>query len=111
MSILFLFLSGCATTTGYQQRMQTWIGASDIKLIREIGAPDSTYTSGSSKFLEYVYSRTTSIDYTTNYYSNSSHTYSTGGITYSCKTTYEVISGIITNVQWSGNNCKAKPLE
>ena len=111
-TILLLFLSGCATTAGYQQVMQTWIGSTETELIRSRGTPNSTYASGGSKFLEYSQSRTTSKSYYSSYnfdsYGGSGYSYPVGGGTYSCKTTYEIKNGVIADIRWVGNSCKAE---
>jgi len=110
--IMLLFISGCKTTAGYKQIMKTWIGSTETALVRSRGTPDSTYTSGGSKFLEYNKSYTSSKSYYSSYdfdsYGGSGYSYPIGGNTYSCKTTYEVKNGVITNIRWIGNNCKAK---
>ncbi len=103
--IMLLFISGCKTTAGYKQSMSTWIGGAEIDLIRKNGTPDSTYTSNNIKFLVYEWSNTSRIYYHT---SDSGYTYTTGGNTYSCKTTFEVKNKIITNVRWAGNKCRAE---
>jgi hypothetical protein len=112
ISIVLLFISGCKTTDGYKQIMQTWMGATELELIKTIGPPSSTYTSNGVKFLVYDRSYTTKKSYYTDYdfdsYGGSGYSYPVGGNTYSCKTTYELEDGIVTNVKWVGNNCKAK---
>ena len=45
------FLVGCATTEGYVKLVESWVGTSEIDLIRHWGAPDQTYKSGDSEFL------------------------------------------------------------
>jgi hypothetical protein len=113
--ITLLFISGCKTTTGYKQIMQTWQGATELELIRTIGAPNSTHTSNGIKFLVYDRSYTTKKSYYSSYdfdnYGGSGYSYPIGGDTYSCITTYELENGIITNIKWVGNNCKAKEKE
>lgn len=112
ITTLLLLLNGCATTAGYKQVMKTWIGSTEVALIRSRGAPNSTYTSGDSKFLEYNQSYTSSKSYYSSYdfdsYGGSGYSYPIGGITYSCKTTYEIKNKVVANIRWVGNNCKAK---
>jgi hypothetical protein len=95
--------------------MKTWIGSTETALIRSRGTPNSTYTSGGSKFLEYNQSYTSSKSYYSSYdfdsYGGSGYSYPIGGNTYSCKTTYEIKNGIVLNIRWVGNNCKAKETE
>ena len=97
--VLLLFLNGCATTAGYKQVMETWIGSTETALIRSRGTPDSTYTSGGIKFLEYNHSYTSSKSYYSSYdfdsYGGSGYSYPIGGMTFSCKTTYEIVNNVI----------------
>jgi len=104
---IVLLLNGCKTTEGFKQNMETWIGASEITLIRQQGAPNTTYESNGVKFLVYYYSYTSSDYYSTNYYYGSASTVNYGGNTYTCEITYELSNEIITNVRWKGNNCNA----
>lgn len=108
--LILSVVSGCKTTEGYRQVMETWTGHTEVELIRSRGTPSSTYTSGGIKFLEYLNSYTTSKSYYTSYSNSGSSSYSSpiGGNNFSCKTTYEVKNGIIENIKWIGNNCKSK---
>ena len=105
--VTILFLNGCRTTDGFKKNMDSWIGGSEITLIRTNGAPTSTYESNGIKFLVYNYSRTTKDYYSTDYYYGSASTVNYGGNTYECEVTYEVSNDKITNVRWRGNDCKA----
>ena len=102
-----ILLNGCATTEGFKKNMDSWIGASEITLIRQQGAPNTTYESGGVKFLVYYYSYTSSDYYSTTYYYGSASTVNYGGNTYTCEITYELYNDIIQNVRWKGNNCRA----
>ena len=52
--LICLFLSGCATTAGYEKVLSSWVGQSADRLISSWGAPaNTTQLSGGSRVLEY----------------------------------------------------------
>ena len=116
---LVSFISGCATTEGYKQVVNSWVGSPEINLIRSWGAPQQSYESGGTKFLIYnsarnVYLSGSSPTYTTTVIGNTAYTNSHGGspaqnLNFSCQTTFEVQNGTIMSWSFKGNDCKAKP--
>ena len=114
--ILTFFVSCVATTKGYEQTLDTWIGKSEQYLVRQWGIPDSTYSVVRYKYLTYNYSKSGYIDgisptYTTNFYGNTACTKAIGGYTNTCKTTFKFqeVHGVWYVLSWSfkGNSCKA----
>ena len=84
----------------------TLVGATEIELIRALGVPASTFTSGGSKFLVYSDSGTTKDNYQSSLdYWGNVNTVNYGGNQYSCEVTYEISNKRIKNIRWNGNNC------
>ena len=113
------FLVGCATTEGYVKLVESWVGTSEIDLIRHWGAPDQTYKSGDSEFLVFnsyrsVYLPGTSPTYTTKIIGNEVHTTTSDGtparnLNYSCETTFEISNELVVGYNFKGNDCRADP--
>jgi len=105
--LISLGLFSCATTEQFEKNMNSWVGLKEIQLIREWGAPTSSFNSGSSKFLVYLNSYKSKDSYSTSYSKYSSSTTNWGGNTYTCEMTFEISNKIIRNVRWKGNNCRS----
>lgn len=113
--IAALLLSGCATEAKYNNKLNTWLGQDELKLIHRWGPPQRTYETGGSKFLTYVDSGNvvmpgTPPSYTTNVYGSTAYTTATPGmpaqnIALDCETTFEIKDAKITDWSWRGNNC------
>jgi len=131
LTMLFTFLgvaalSGCgsfATTEGYEQRMNTWIGAPESSLIAAWGLPDKNYASGNVRYIAYISSRTiegSEPTYKTTCTSDPNgvappicKTKSYGGTssyTAYCETTFHLVNRYIKNYSFKGNDCRAKPI-
>lgn len=130
--LIILLLSGCATTQGYKDSLQTWMGHSDSELMSTWGQPNSNYTLSNEKtVLEYDRSRTTVIPGYT--YNQSVRTINNGSITgdvnatymgnsttyvpvttpssvvsKECSTRFTVNDHIIEAYSFNGNDCVAK---
>lgn len=119
-AILFA-LAGCATTANYEKILNSWVGATELDLIRKWGPPRQSYEAGDSKFLVYSSSRNVYIPgtapaYETTVIGNTAYTNPVGGtpgqnIGLSCQTTFEVSSERIVSWRWQGNDCKARARE
>jgi len=115
--LFILFVSGCATTEGYRKVVASWVGSTEIELIRSWGAPQHSYKSGSIKFIVYNSSRSVDIPGTTPTYKttligNTAYTNTTGGtpdqnFQYSCETTFEIMDEKIVSWSFKGNDCTA----
>lgn len=121
--IFSIFIAGCATnratTANYEKILNSWIGASEDKLIAKWGVPDKVYQNNNKKYLVYSrqytsYTPGTAPRYYSTYNSITGAVTTTpvGGtsgytIHYHCKTTYTIENGVITNWQWQGNDCTA----
>lgn len=118
LSILLsvLFLTSCATTQKYETVLDSWVGSSEEKLVSLWGPPDSVYViSNTKKMLTYSSASNVILPgsaphYTTNYIGNTAYTTSYGGsspisVDLSCKTSFTVDKGQITQWRWEGNNC------
>ena len=87
-------LSGCATKGGYEKKLATYNGISEIDLIMLLGPPQQVYKEGGKKFLTYSFSRTGPAEQ------------GSIGNTKSYQTTFEVEKGIVIGSTWKGNACK-----
>ena len=118
ITLFALITTACATTANYEKILNSWVGASEIDLVRVWGAPDNQYESSGTKFLTYqrssnIYMPGTSPTYTTTVVGNTAYTSSSGGspaynIQMFCKTTFEVKGERIVSWRWEGNGCKAR---
>jgi hypothetical protein len=116
--IFTLVISSCVTTAGYKKIVDSWVGSSELELIRSWGPPQQAYESGGVKFLAYnssrnVYLAGTAPTYTTTYIGNTAYTSSSGGtpaqnLNLNCQTTFEISDGKIVSWRFQGNACKAE---
>jgi hypothetical protein len=115
-----LALSGCiATTEGYSQMVNAWVGAPESSLIAQAGPPNRAYASGGLTYLTYESSRVAYMPpiaptYQTTVIGNTAYTNAYGGspgysIPMSCQTTFVVQRQIIRSVSFKGNDCRAVP--
>lgn len=116
-----LILTGCGAervtkpTTPYSQKvLQSYLGVSELDLIRAWGVPQSSYTNNGVKFILYKASHT-SVSST---YSAPTYWYGDGmsvpifdgeSKTTSkrnwCEVTFEISNKIVSHVKWNGNSC------
>lgn len=116
--VLLSALAGCATTAGYKKIVSSWIGNTELNLIRSWGTPQHSYQTGETKFLVYNSSRNVHFPgiaptYTTTIIGNTVYTNTTGGLSsqnlqYSCETTFEISNKKIVSWRFKGNDCKGK---
>ena len=98
-------LAACATTAGYEEILDSWVGSTEDQLVDSWGPPDGFYEGGGKKYLTYVYS---SSGYTPGLPATSSMPATPGySYSYNCKTTFTVIGNEITNWRYKGNACWA----
>jgi len=117
LALAAAFLCACATTANYEKLLSAWVGAEEVDLVRQWGAPSRTYEAGGSKFLTYtsrrnVYMPGAAPVYHTTIVGNTAYTTQVGGtpgyiIGVSCVTTFEVKDGRVVAWQWRGDDCKA----
>jgi len=117
LAAVSLALAGCATTVNYERILSSWVGSTELDLVRQWGPPQQSYEAGGSKFLVYSSSRNlylpgTVPTYTTTVVGNTAYTTSSGGtpaqnIGFSCQTTFEVAGKRIVSWRWQGNDCTA----
>ena len=117
IAILFA-LAGCATTANYEKILQSWVGDTELNLIRKWGPPRQSYEAGGSKFLvdsssRNVYLPGTAPSYTTTVIGNTAYTNPVGGtpgqnIGLSCESTFEISGERIVSWRWQGNDCTAR---
>jgi hypothetical protein len=115
---LAFVLAGCATTENYERILQSWVGRTELDLVRAWGAPQRTYETGGSKFLVYssgrnVYIAGTPPAYTTTIVGGTAYTSRIGGtpgqvIGMRCQTTFELKEDKVIAWQWHGNDCAAR---
>ncbi|EPR43391.1 hypothetical protein dsx2_2435 [Desulfovibrio sp. X2] len=120
LALLLVLLNGCATKEKYAETLNTFVGSDEAKLVGAWGAPDSTYETGTQKFLTYQRHRVVTDPGTP----PTTRTTSIGGVPYTsttpgrtgytlnfdCKTTFVVdrASGTIEKWSFQGNDCVAR---
>lgn len=112
-------LQGCATEAGYQQILNSWVGAQEQRLVSQWGPPQGFYENGGVRYLTYdeassAYVPGTPPTYQTTYIGNTAYSNPVGGspgymINRSCRTTFEVRDSTVINWRYQGNNCVAYP--
>lgn len=117
LTVFVLFISGCATTKGYEQIVNSWVGKSEAQLVRVWGVPAQVFNSGGRRYFVYnsshnVYLPGTSSTYRTTFYGDTARTTSYGGsapqtLNYQCETTFELMNGKVVFWRYKGNNCRA----
>lgn len=113
-----VILAGCATTANYEKLLSSWVGHSELELIRAWGSPVGQYESGGVRFVTYEQRRNvfipgTNPTYQTNIIGNTAYTTAVGGspaynIPLSCRTTFEIQNERVTSWRWEGNGCKSR---
>lgn len=117
-STVFMLLAACATTAGYEEILDSWMGSSESSIVSSWGAPDNVYTApDGTRIITYYSSRNivlpgTAPTYTTTVYGNTAYTTSSGGspatnIGMSCETSFTIKKGRIISWRYQGNDCKA----
>jgi hypothetical protein len=117
LTAILLSLSGCATTANYEKMLSSWVGASELDLVRRWGPPTQSYETGGRKFLIYsssqdVFLPGTAPTYTTTVIGNTAYTNMVGGtpgqtLSFSCRTTFEIHDERIVSWRWQGNDCRS----
>ncbi len=122
------FLFGCvATTKGYQQVLDTWIGSTEQSLVQSWGPPDNVYENNGMRILTYDQQKTTSISIpqyqttthqgtvygggTLGSYSGTSGTWvnQTSTAHHRCKTNFTTDErGVIRSYSFEGNSCRSQ---
>lgn len=102
--LALLLLAACATKGNYAKLIDSWVGATELELVRIWGAPEQTYETDGRKF----------IVYTINEHSSSKIRQTGDALTPSasiktirlhCETTFELSGGIIQSWNKKGNAC------
>jgi len=116
--LVALTLASCATVPDYNEVLKAYEGRAEIDLLRDWGAPSSSYQSDGSKFLTYQSQRNVLVPgvapvMTTTFVGNTGFTTTTGGIPPRtvgewCTTTFEVREGRVVNSRWQGNDCRKR---
>lgn len=117
LTVILFALVGCATTANYEKILNSWIGYTELELIRKWGPPQQSYEAGGIKFLVYSSSRNVHIpgatpSYTTTVIGNTVYTNQVGGtpdqnIGLNCQTTFEISGERVVSWRWQGNDCTA----
>ncbi|WP_282046278.1 hypothetical protein [Roseibium album] len=84
-----LLLAGCQTKS-IEERLNTWIGATESEVLDQKGPPDRSYSSGGKKYLTWI---------------GTPSAYTYGGTTsfYRCDLTFTFTRGKVTN--WRTKGC------
>ena len=112
---LVVLVAGCATTENYEKMLNTWVGASEVDLVKKWGPPDSVYEGAGSRFL--TWNRTGQVyvpgmpTYQTYRIGNTIYTQPALGpqgyiVNEQCKTTFELKAERVASWRWEGNVCK-----
>lgn len=107
-----LMLAACATSEGYQTKMNDWLGVREDILVGKMGAPSSQYNLPSgAKVLSYdeMQQFTTSKTIYVPGTNGSSGSYQPAGQQLhqmQCKTNFTVARGVVTNVSFSGERLR-----
>ena len=117
LTAVLLIFAGCATRANYEKALNSWVGSSEIDLIRKWGVPQQFYETGGRKFLVYSSSRNMNIpgtppSYTSTIVGNTTYRNRVGGtpdqnIELNCKTTFELENEKVLSWRWQGNDCAA----
>ena len=119
MAGVVVLVAGCATTGEYERILASYVGHSELELIRNWGPPDTSYTVGDIKFLSYqrggmAMTPGVAPSYTTTFSGGVARTTPVGGmpamaVNRVCVSTFEVQNDRIVRWSWRGNACKAVP--
>lgn len=111
-------LAGCATTAGYEKMLTSWVGSSEIELVRRWGPPASSYDAGGHRFIVYnsqrnIFMPGVAPSFQTTVIGNTAFTNQVGGVApmnigLVCTTTFELESDRVVSWQYQGNDCKAR---
>lgn len=92
-----IVLAGCATTSGFEKKVASFNGKSELDLIRALGTPQQSYAVEDKKFLTYSSSRFVMVP----------TAYGNIGNNLSCQVTFEIYQGMVVSWSWKGNDCQA----
>ena len=116
-SLLFAHIGWVRHDSQLRKILNSWVGATELDLIRKWGLPQQSYETGGRKFVVYTSSRSvyipgTAPSYTTTVIGNTAYTNPVGGtpgrnIGFSCKTPFEISDDRIVSWRWQGNDCTA----
>jgi hypothetical protein len=116
--IFSIQLAGCATTANYEKKLNSWVGFSELELVRSWGPPDASYEIGVSKYITWsksgsIYIPQTNPTMYSTIIGNQIFTNAYGGsaaqnISLQCKTTFEIKNNYVVSWRWEGNSCKSK---
>ena len=111
-------LAACATTQGYKQLCDFWVGVGEVTLVERWGVPDQSYETGGKKFIVYSSNRNVYLPglaptYQTTFAGNKAYTRQIGGspamnINKSCITTFELEDSKVISYSFEGNDCLAQ---
>lgn len=117
LAAVLIILTGCATRANYEKALNSWVGSSEIDLIRKWGVPQQFYETGGRKFIVYSSSRNMRIpgtppSYNSTVVGNTTYKNRVGGtpdqdIELNCKTTFELENEKVISWRWQGNDCTA----
>ena len=124
--VIGLFMVGCAstpeappaTTAGYEKILNSWVGATELAIVRKWGPPQQSYETSGRKFLVFIRSQNIAMPgqdpyYMTNRIGNTTYTTPIGGrspmnLNFHCQTTFELDGEKIVSWGYEGNNCRAR---
>ncbi|MBS7811862.1 hypothetical protein [Roseococcus pinisoli] len=103
--IALLMLAGCASSAGFDQRMQAYVGRSESDLVASLGVPARTFqTPEGRRFIQYERRRVQAS-------SVGGWGWGRGGgvdvMTLDCNVTFEVTGGRVEGFTSRGNDCVA----
>jgi hypothetical protein len=124
LGVVVLSVVSCAqlpSTRGYTKLMDSWVGSSEASVISQWGVPDSSYSSGTTKYITYRSQRSFTIPgraptYRTHCSGYSCTSTPSGGSsaytsTSRCETTFVINGGRVSSYSFKGNACRQAETE
>ena len=113
LAVLIMTMVGCATTKGYQQKLQAWVGGNEQALLESNtwGVPDQTFQQSNGNTIYCYKSRRIETSPTEIYTNSAGGTTILSGSVYerSCDTCFYMNQAkIIYHYTFKGNDCLAR---
>lgn len=109
---LVLFLTACASSPSYEQKLEKWIGQSEYALFNAWGYPNRTFAIDSSKYV-WIYNKTNLTPHHNLYrdtflykgWHNPQYGLQEVPNTYGCQTYFTLQNAVVVNFSFNGDDC------
>jgi hypothetical protein len=118
LAIATVLMAGCATQAALERRLNTYLGASEVEVIRDFGPPQNVYETGGSKFIHFSRSGTMVMpgvapSFMTTRIGNTFMTQPVGGspgfaVQVGCEIRFELQQERVVRWSFRGNDCKER---